>query len=238
MRGFFRQALEGGSVGNASLARSVVLLESNIGYLQLHSLLSTSSKGGKSRDAIEPVLAQRTLKDLVFEKWAAQECEGRSDTLKMVGSVDFFLPFFPLERGHVRQLFEMRLEERSAELRRQGLAGVVWGEEVIDFLVDKVDFEDGYPIEGGKEVGTMVVRYVSRPVREWAALQRARKAAREATEAEKQGRWRRWAISAWGSGVGESSEAVKAPAGGLRVAEGRLWLEVVETGLRQHHHAL
>lgn len=55
-----------------------------------------------------------------------------------VGLVSFFLPFFPLERRHVRQLFEMRLGERRDELAAQGLGGLRWGPEVIEFLASRV----------------------------------------------------------------------------------------------------
>jgi hypothetical protein len=55
-----------------------------------------------------------------------------------VGLVSFFLPFFPLERRHLRQLFELRLEERSAELQRAQLGGLQWDAAVLGFLLSKV----------------------------------------------------------------------------------------------------
>ncbi len=55
-----------------------------------------------------------------------------------VGLIDFFLPFFPLERRHVRQLFEARLAARAAELLRDAGADLTWAPDVIDFLTDKV----------------------------------------------------------------------------------------------------
>lgn len=55
-----------------------------------------------------------------------------------VGLVDFFLPFFPLERPHIQQLFGMHLAERSAALEGQGVPGLDWGQDVIQFLTDKV----------------------------------------------------------------------------------------------------
>ena len=152
--------------------------------------------------------------------------------------MSFFLPFFPLERRHLRQLFELRLQERSAELQRAKLGGLQWDAAVLDFLLSKVrlrgtegwglgcvwwehataaacvclpglpgrqvatpvslsrvacrmsqssypallsrplpvqvDFDGDFPIEGAKEVGTLMTRYVSRPVREWAAAQQQR----------------------------------------------------------------
>lgn len=171
MRGFFRHLLEGGAVGNFSLARSIIVLESNLGYISLHEML----KKAGSREQISPERAQKQLKDLVFERWKKEGCEDRTATLKMVGLVDFFLPFFPLERKHVIELFELRLREKltAAEVQRLGRIEVDPG--VADFLTDKVEFEGPYPIEGGKEVGTMMTRYVTRPLREWVNAQEAAK---------------------------------------------------------------
>ena len=39
----------------------------------------------------------------------------------------------------------------------------------------QVDFEQLYPIEGAKEVGTLMTRYVSRALRAWSSQQAARK---------------------------------------------------------------
>ncbi len=39
----------------------------------------------------------------------------------------------------------------------------------------QVDFEGPYPIEGAKEVGTLMTRYVSRALRAWSSQQAARK---------------------------------------------------------------
>jgi hypothetical protein len=49
-------------------------------------------------------------------------------------------------------------------------------------LLCQVDYEGDFPIEGGKEAGTLMTRYVSRPLRQWtmeqqeaAALRKRRK---------------------------------------------------------------
>lgn len=81
MRGFFRQFLENGAVGNVTLNKAIILLESNLGYLQLLGLL----KASRSRAEVTAEQAQRVLKDLIFERWERQACEDRTDTLKMVG---------------------------------------------------------------------------------------------------------------------------------------------------------
>jgi hypothetical protein len=60
-----------------------------------------------------------------------------------VGLVSFFLPFFPLERRHLRQLFGLYLSQRSADLERQQLGGLRWDPEVVDFLTSKVSWQAG-----------------------------------------------------------------------------------------------
>ena len=171
MRGFFRHLLEGGEVGNISLSRSIVVLESNTGYTSLHGMLK---KAGK-REKISSEDAQRELKDVVLKQWLAEDCEQRTDTLKMVRLVDFFLPFFPLEKQHIESLFQMRLKGMAQDLGKQRLGMLQWDKSVVDFLTHKVDFEGGFPVEGGKEIGTLMTRHVSRPVREWAKLQENRR---------------------------------------------------------------
>lgn len=159
MRGFFRQILQGGTVGNQSLSESIIVLESNLGYSVLHNMLE---KAG-SRHDINMDAAQRALKDMVFTMWQNQKCEEFSDSQKLIRSIDFFLPFYPLEKQHIEALFRMKLDEYS---KRAG-KNVTYGEEVIEYLVDKVEFDGKYPIEGGKEVNTVTTGYVSRPFRRW-----------------------------------------------------------------------
>lgn len=170
MRGFFRQLLENSMSANVSLAKAVVLLESNLGWTQLHELLE-SYKGDQSSISAEH--AQRTLKDLVFQRWLEEGCEDRTDTLKMVGLVDFFLPFFPLQKKDLEQIVEIRLGEKLEETVRGQRAGpFIWGPEIAKFILEKVDFDGRYAVEGAKEVDTLVTRYVSRPLREWVQLHR------------------------------------------------------------------
>lgn len=82
--------------------------------------------------------AQRALKDLVFQRWLDEACEQRADTLKSIGLVDFFLPFLPLERRHLVALFEARLRERRAALRRAQRTDLAWEPDVVHFLADRV----------------------------------------------------------------------------------------------------
>lgn len=82
--------------------------------------------------------AGQTLKNLVFDTWRDGGCEGFADTAKSVGLVDFYLPFFPLERQHIQQLFDLKLGERVAAAHAEGLPEVSWHPSVVDFLTDKV----------------------------------------------------------------------------------------------------
>lgn len=82
--------------------------------------------------------AQRALKDLIFSTWAAEGCESRTDTLKMVSLVDFFLPFLPLERRHVQQLFSKRLLDIAQQLMATESTALSWDADVVEFLADKV----------------------------------------------------------------------------------------------------
>jgi hypothetical protein len=168
--------------------------------------------------------AQRVLKDLMFDLWRADDCEERADTLKMLALVDFYLPFLPLERPHIERLFELKLHERRDDLiKAKEAMNLIWDEDVIQFLTDRVicasdqndacgllefdnicqargdrvhgiliklitapscvqpascaacvqvDFEGPYPIEGAKEVSTLMTRHVSRALRSWKARQR------------------------------------------------------------------
>ena len=87
---------------------------------------------------IAPEAAQRLLKDLVFAQWSKEACEQRVDTLKMVSLVDFFLPFLPLERQHITQLFGMRLLDKDEQLQGQERCHLTWGPDMVSFLTDKV----------------------------------------------------------------------------------------------------
>ena len=80
----------------------------------------------------------------------------------------------------------------------------------------QVDFEGDFPIEGAKEVATLMTRYASRPLRLWAAAQQQRLAA-EQQRAKKGG----------GGGKGSNiSGSEVAAAGRMRIADGGMELTV------------
>lgn len=162
MRGFFRQILQGGKVGNQSLGDSVVLLESNLGFSTLHRMLEDVPSG--QREDIDMDGVQRALKDMVFTMWQKQKCEGFSDSQKLLRNMDFFLPFYPLERKHIEKLFAMRLGSFAETALSHG-AVLTYNTSLVDFLANRVEFDGRYPIEGGKEVNTVTTGYLSRPFR-------------------------------------------------------------------------
>ena len=82
--------------------------------------------------------AAQTLKNLVFSIWQESGCEGFADTVKSVGLVNFYLPFFPLERQHISQLFRIRIQRRVDEAAREGLPAVSWGDDIVPWLTNKV----------------------------------------------------------------------------------------------------
>lgn len=163
-RGMLRQLLENPQSANVTIGQSIVLLESNMGYDQLYKLMRDAKAQGKP---VSAEAAGQTLKNLVFDTWRDGGCEGFADTAKSVGLVDFYLPFFPLERQHIQQLFDLKLGERVAAAHAEGLPEVSWHPSVVDFLTDKVDFDGDHPVEGAKEVATLMTRYVARALRVW-----------------------------------------------------------------------
>lgn len=168
-RGMLRQLLDKGATANFSFARSVVVLEANVGTTHLYKMLST----GGSRDALSAESAQRVLKDILFSEWRREDCEQPVDTQKTLSLVDLYVPFLPLERRHVRAVLETQLRQR----REQGVQSAEfqdlrWGADALDFLVTRVEFEalngTEYAVEGAKEASTAVTRHVSRALREHA----------------------------------------------------------------------
>lgn len=184
-RGLLRQLLDKGGTANFSFARSIVVLEANTGSAHLHKLLQEA--GSRSRLTAE--LAQRSLKDVVFSAWSGDGCETAvvrdsvrdlrssldtsQDSQKTLSLVNLFLPFLPLERRHLRTVLETQLRERRRlGAVNQEFRSLVWGGEVLDFLLHKIEFERGvnadYAVEGAKEAPVVVSRHVSRALRRWA----------------------------------------------------------------------
>ncbi|KAG2432813.1 hypothetical protein HXX76_008547 [Chlamydomonas incerta] len=163
-RGLLRQLVRHPELANSSMSRAIVLLESNLGFLELEAML-TAAGGDKSQ--ITPEAAESRLREVVLSAWRRPPaCEALEDTLAFGAAVDFFLPFFPLTRPEITALMEMELRSRYGS-RLEAAGGFLRPEPAaLTWLVDRVDFAGGsYPIEGAKQVSTVCVKHVSRLVR-------------------------------------------------------------------------
>ena len=170
-RGVLKQMLEHGSAGNegnpfdrnVTFPRAVFVLEANMGFMDVHD---ASVANGKRVEGDALATLQRQLKDSLFSKWTDDGCENREDTLKAVGAIDLFVPFVPLDRVAVKSIIHGQLERRGAIKKRRGeLRRLEWDDKVLDRLVDEVEFEGEYAIEGGKEVAIVLSRCVTRAIR-------------------------------------------------------------------------
>ncbi|KAL3137739.1 hypothetical protein ABBQ38_005003 [Trebouxia sp. C0009 RCD-2024] len=173
-RAILRQLITSSGTANVSMDKSVVILESNLGQLQLHKMLIEA--GERSKVTAEE--AHNGLRNLVYDIWSQGNCESHVDIIRMLGAIDFFLPFFPLEASNIQELFTKRLAEQSAVLVRADAANLTWSVEVMDFLISKVDFGDCkaheagcYPVEGARPVSTIMTRYVTRALKQWRTRQ-------------------------------------------------------------------
>ena len=187
-RGMLKQLLDKGASGNATFHRSVFVLEANLGFVEINRRVRRSGLGngnknngennaggetasgessGEELGVDELTATQRTLRDTVFKRWKDERCEEWSDTHKAVGSVDLFAPFLPLTRRSVADVIEAHLRERTRVKRRaRELASLTWTRpDVVDFLVSQVEFEKEHAIEGGKEAGGVLSRWVTRALR-------------------------------------------------------------------------
>lgn len=82
--------------------------------------------------------AHNDLRNLVYNIWSQGNCEGHVDIIRMLGSIDFFLPYFPLEGCNIRELFINRLADQSTAVLRSDAANLTWSNDVTDFLMSKV----------------------------------------------------------------------------------------------------
>lgn len=69
-RNLLRQLLDKGIANNVSASRSIIILEANTGSPHMYKLLKRAS----GRSKLSPELAQRSLKDIVFNKWMNDSC--------------------------------------------------------------------------------------------------------------------------------------------------------------------
>ncbi|CAD7700658.1 unnamed protein product [Ostreobium quekettii] len=158
-RSMLRQLVMNPDRANVSMGKSIFLLESNLGMFELQTMLEAA--GGANKVSAEAV--HHKLKDLIFDHWRGEGCETFYDTLKNTNFIDLYIPYFSLEKKHLKQILEMRLGEASTAAATQGFH-LQWDRHVVDFLLGKVEFDGNYPVDGAKDVD-MAMRYVSRALR-------------------------------------------------------------------------
>lgn len=56
----------------------------------------------------------------------------------MLGAIDFFLPYFPLEASNLQDLFAKRLHNQAEQLQGSDAANLTWSPAVVEFLLSKV----------------------------------------------------------------------------------------------------
>ena len=81
-RNLLRQLLDKGIAANVSAARSIIILEANTGSAHMYKLLKKAS----GRDKLSPELAQRSLKDIVYNKWMSDACGVRPPSGTLLSS--------------------------------------------------------------------------------------------------------------------------------------------------------
>jgi hypothetical protein len=65
----------------------------------------------------------------------------------------------------VRQLFSQALQAAAAAALADKGAHIAWGDEVLGFLLAKVEFDGAYPLEGAKPVERVMTRHLDRLIR-------------------------------------------------------------------------
>ena len=156
----------------------------NVGNVQKQ----TNENKDEEQVEVDVTAMQRSLRDLVFQRWLEGECEERSDTHKAVGAVDMFVPFFPLTRSAVARVIESHMRERASMRTSNGeMRTMTWQPDVVDFLVGEVEFEREYAIEGGKEAPAVLSRWVTRALRRLNAAEAERARLRAARAAAASG---------------------------------------------------
>ena len=122
----------------------------------------------------------RALKNAMFTKWEKEHCEDFHDTLKVLSSIEYFVPFQPLDEKALKQIANAQLEYRSKYLIKnefvssmlatlsssKGLrcdlpqsnavkqrlnVNLIWDDLVLAFIARESEFEGDPLIEGGKK---------------------------------------------------------------------------------------
>ena len=118
-----------------------MLLEANQGMFPIQELLMDAKK----REDVSPYVAHHTLKEHMYGIWTKAGCETPVDAVRFGNLIDCFLPFFPLERSHIRELIVMSLKS-AQQLVSDG--HLHWNDEFIEYYVNQVHFDGAFAVDG------------------------------------------------------------------------------------------
>ena len=110
--------------------KAIFILEANAGFVHIHGAAEADrkrrslSKVGdvdknknknylKSERERHHVELSRALKNAMFTKWEKEHCEDFHDTVKVLSSIEYFVPFQPLDEDALKQIANAHLEYRS-----------------------------------------------------------------------------------------------------------------------------
>ena len=186
-------------------SKAIFILEANAGFVHIHGAAEAdrkrrlrkvgddNNKNNSERERHHVELS-RALKNAMFTKWEKEHCEDFHDTLKVLSSIEYFVPFQPLDEKALKQIANAQLEYRSKYLIKnefvssmlatlsssKGLRGdlpqsnaikqrlnvnLIWDDLVLAFVARESEFEGEFAIEGGKEVKSTLSRTVTRAIR-------------------------------------------------------------------------
>jgi len=105
--------------------KAIFILEANAGFVHIHGaaeadrkrrLGDESKKRDSEREGGNHVELSRALKNAMFTKWEKEHCEDFHDTVKVLSSIEYFVPFQPLDEDALKQIANAHLEYRSKYL--------------------------------------------------------------------------------------------------------------------------
>jgi hypothetical protein len=185
--------------------KAIFILEANAGFVHIHGAAEADRKrrlgdASKKSDSERErggnhVELSRALKNAMFTKWEKEHCEDFHDTVKVLSSIEYFVPFQPLDEDALKQIANAHLEYRSKyfienefissmlttlaskpssnavalpsvdAIKRRINVTLRWDDSLLAFLARESEFEGEFAIEGGKEVKSTLSRTVTRAIR-------------------------------------------------------------------------
>ena len=110
--------------------KAIFILEANAGFVHIHGAAEADRKRrslskvgdvdkNKDKNYLNSererhhVELSRALKNAMFTKWEKEHCEDFHDTVKVLSSIEYFVPFQPLDEDALKEIANAHLEYRS-----------------------------------------------------------------------------------------------------------------------------